>query len=411
MKSTNRNSIIVAVFSVIYFSLCYTLTISWYRSGYLGVYNIFFDADPSANLDSLAHGWGRHAVAHAFLEIFALPIRVLEVIIFRLGLISNRFLFREMEALLISPAFSTATNMVFYKTLRLASLKIFDAVIITLIFAFSFSNLLFAIIPETFAISCFLISLLFYYYFLCRSTDSRGNPAVWLTIAIALAGITITNIGIFAVVYAAHLRVREKRTISNSIVRPLVYSAASVAVVITYYNVIHFLMKVPKGAEGNMEWIAIYLSTSFSKVVLNLTNFLSASLNSFVATMTSVAGTETINGMECNLLSFTRRPGDILWMVPVFLFFIIIAFNTRKHIKSEKWRELYLLSILVIAYNFVLHGFFGREIFVYTQHWIVPLTLLMVPILSGRRVLSVLILILVLLINLDFLFGIDQLIS
>ena len=92
---------------LIYFLFCYFISINWYLKGYFSVYDIFFDTDPNTNLASFAHGWGRHAISHPFLEIFTLPIRTIEFIISKFYLSFNKIEFREILALSISPTFST----------------------------------------------------------------------------------------------------------------------------------------------------------------------------------------------------------------------------------------------------------------------------------------------------------------
>ena len=115
MVVTNKNLNLVLFFSFAYFISCYAISISWYYSGYFDVYDILFDTDPNENLKSFAHGWGRHAVSHAFLELFSIPIRIIEFAFSSLGIISNRIEFRELIALSISPIFSALTLVCFFK--------------------------------------------------------------------------------------------------------------------------------------------------------------------------------------------------------------------------------------------------------------------------------------------------------
>jgi len=155
----DRNYKFVLLFSFIYCLLCYSLAVHWHDKGYFLVFDIFFDTDPNSNLASFAHGWGRHAISHSFLELFSIPIRIIEMIYSNLFMVADRLEFREIIALSISPIFSALTLIYFYRILILLNIKTLDANIFTLIFAVSFSNIIFAIVPETYAISCFLISI------------------------------------------------------------------------------------------------------------------------------------------------------------------------------------------------------------------------------------------------------------
>jgi hypothetical protein len=187
----------VLLFSFVYCLLCYSLAIHWYDKGYFSVYDIFFDTDPSSNLGSFAHGWGRHAISHAFLELFSIPIRIIEMIYSNLFVVTDRLEFREIIALSLSPIFSALTLVYFYRILTLLNINKLDANVFTLIFAVSFSNIVFAIVPETYAISCFFISYLIYYFLENEKQKVNGNVLVWITLATLLSGITITNICIF----------------------------------------------------------------------------------------------------------------------------------------------------------------------------------------------------------------------
>ena len=57
------------------------------------------------------------------------------------------------------------------------------------------------------------------------------------------------------------------------------------------------------------------------------------------------------------------------------------------------------------------HVLFGQEMFMYTQHWIIPLCLILVPVLSGKRALSIALLLLLVGVNLQFLLNIEQLVA
>ena len=82
---------LILIFCAVYFIVCYAIAATWYFSGYFSVINVFFDTDPSFNIASFSHGsWGRHAVSHPLIEIFAAPIRILEVVFSSLGLVSDR---------------------------------------------------------------------------------------------------------------------------------------------------------------------------------------------------------------------------------------------------------------------------------------------------------------------------------
>lgn len=416
--STNRNLNLVLFFSFVYFISCYAISISWYYNGYFDVYNIFFDTDPNKNLSSFAHGRGMHAVSHAFLELFSVTIRIIEFAFSSLSTISNRLEFRELFALAISPIFSALTIVYFYKILMQLKIKTIDANIFTLIFSASFSNVIFAIIPETYAISCFLIALLVHYYLRSGQMKQSGSPLAWLIIAILLTGITITNIGIFFLIFSAHLLKNEKFDYYNTFRKASLYSISAVLLVFIYYKMSHFLFSAITGIVfkdpriGEIDWIAGYVTTSLYKAGINIINLFSASINAFLAASPKTIAPYIFSSeVWYNLLSFTRYKADYLWLSSVAILCSAFAYASKEHLKEKRWHDLYLISGLIIVFNFSLHVLFGREMFMYTQHWIIPLCLILVPVLSGRRALSITFLLLLVGVNLQFLFNVEQLVT
>ena len=416
--STNRNLNLVLFFSFVYFISCYAISVSWYYNGYFDVYNIFFDTDPNKNLSAFAHGRGMHAVSHAFLELFSVTIRIIEFAFSSLSTISNRLEFRELIALAISPIFSALTIVWFYKILMQLKIKTIDANIFTLIFSASFSNVIFAIIPETYAISCFLIALLVHYYLRSGQMKQSGSPLAWFIIAILLTGITITNIGIFFLIFSAHLLKNEKFDYYNTFRKASLYSISAVLLVFIYYKMSHFLFSaitgidVKTGSVGGIDWIAQYVTTSLYKAGINIINLFSASINAFLAASPKTIDPYIFSSeIWYNLLSFTRYKADYLWLSSVAILFSAFAYASKEHLKEKRWHDLYLISGLIIVFNFSLHVLFGREMFMYTQHWIIPLCLILVPVLSGRRALSITFLLLLVGVNLQFLFNVEQLVT
>ena len=414
--STNRNLNLVLFFSFVYFISCYAISISWYYNGYFDVYNIFFDTDSNKNLSTFAHGRGIHSVSHAFLELFSVTIRSIEFAFSSLSTISNRLEFRELFALAISPIFSALTIVCFYKILMQLKIKTIDANIFTLIFSASFSNVIFAIIPETYAISCFLIALLVHYYLRSGQMKQSGSPLTWLIIAILLTGITITNIGIFFLIFSAHLLKNEKFDYYNTFRKASLYSISAVLLVFIYYKMSHFLFSAITGIDlktgSVIDWIAKYVTTSLYKAGINIINLFSASINAFLAASPKTIAPYIFSSeVWYNLLSFTRYKADYLWLSSVAILCSAFAYASKEHLKEKRWHDLYLISGLIIVFNFSLHVLFGREMFMYTQHWIIPLCLILVPVLSGRRALSITFLLLLVGVNLQFLFNVEQLVT
>jgi hypothetical protein len=407
----DRNFRFVLLFSFIYCLLCYSLAIHWYETGYFDVFDILFDTDPNTNLPSLAHGRGRHAISHVFLEWFTIPIRIIEMIYSSLFVVADRLEFREIIALSISPIFSALTIVCFYRILIILNIKKLDANIFTLVFAVSFSNIIFAIIPETYAISCFFISYLIYYFLENEKQKVSGNVLVWLSLAILLSGITITNICIFYLIFFVHLLKNEQLSWFNAAKKASFYSLIAVLTVIAIYKISHFVLDYKLGYEASFEWIATFITSSFWQSKSNSVNFFSASMNSLIGILPKLTDNNFCIEFTCNAVSFTRDRTDFLLIGFVAIFWAAVAFRTKKFVSEKRWQNLYLICSLIIAFNFVLHTLFGREMFLYTQHWITPLLLLLIPIIQDKRFISISLLLLLVIVNVNFLLNVEQLVA
>ena len=72
---------------------------------------------------------------------------------------------------------------------------------------------------------------------------------------------------------------------------------------------------------------------------------------------------------------------------------------------------MYLVSAVILVFNALLHTLFGKELFLYTQHWIVPLCLVLVPLLSGKYLRSTALLLSLVVVNVHFMLNVEQLVE
>jgi hypothetical protein len=389
------------------------MSIYYYKAGYFNFINIFFDSDPSTVLASFAHGYGRHVVIHSFSEVFTVPIRLLTKVLYEFGQVGDVVKFREIIALSICPFFSTLTLFYYNKILDLLNIHGFDLFFCNVIFAFSFSNIIFAIIPENFAISGFFIAYIFYYYIFCKISDTSGNIYVWLLLAVFLSGVTITNISIFIIIYFFNLYNRKKMHFKKSFLLTCVYSLFCILSVVSFYYISHFILGINHGDEQGVNWFLRFASFSFFTILKNVANFFNAFVTSYIPILPDSQIFDSGHYLY-NELAFTRFSRsfiDNLLFIIVLSFIVYIIYSLKHHLNDKRWSEVYSISLIIILYNLLLHSFFGREMFLYSQHWIIALSFVLVRILSGKRLLSVLFMSLLIVSNLFFFNGLEQLVQ
>ena len=181
--------------------------------------------------------------------------------------------------------------------------------------------------------------------------------------------------------------------------------------VIVFYKTSHFILDYKTGSEGGSKWIERFMTSSFWELKRNSANLFSASINSFIGVFPKLADNNQCIDFTCNAISFTRDKSDLLLLGFVAIIWGAVAFHAKKIVFVKRWQNLYLVCGLIVAFNFVLHILFGREMFMYTQHWITPLLLLLVPIIQDKRLISIGLLVLLVIVNVAFLLNVEQLVA
>ncbi|MEL7239705.1 MAG: DUF6080 domain-containing protein, partial [Planctomycetota bacterium] len=198
-------------------------------------------------------------------------------------------------ALAVTPLASSLTLVLLFQTLVRLGIAATAASLVTVFFGFWNSNIVFAVIPETYALSCLLITTLFF-VLASRWPPQRHAIALFL-LGVAIAGVTLTNIIVFGLVVWAFRGGPRSGW-------PVVFSeggraAAIVALVLTTYYAIITLFKREAGSEGSAEWVQHFLVLDGPQNAANVVNLVCQ----FITMIFAVAPTQQIYG-----LSFTCDP-------------------------------------------------------------------------------------------------------
>ncbi len=406
-----KKSQFIALYSIIYFSFCYLFAYVWYSNGYFSIFDVFFDTDPNVNLMGFAHGWGRHAISHPFLEVFAILPRILGIVLSKLDLINDVKLFRDIISLSVSPLFSALSLFFFYKLLVELKISEFESVLLTIIFSLLFSNIIFGIIPEVYAISCFFIILLYYYFLVCSNLSSAGDIKIWLVIAVLLTGITITNINIFFIVYLIHLIRTCRLKFMPAFFKASLASLAVLIFAIAFYYASRIPFDIPLGGDANADWIKRFTATSIHDVVRNFFNLVTASVYSIFGVFQQAVMNPHCVDIPCKKFVYLDSINNNLVITAFVIFVIIYIIKCIKQDAYKDWSNLFVISGLVILYNLFFHMYFGRGMFLYTQHWILPMFLFLIPVIRKNNYILLLSILVLLVADLSFLFTVESRLS
>ncbi|KKL13726.1 hypothetical protein LCGC14_2522870, partial [marine sediment metagenome] len=377
----------VLLISFLYFLVTYYISFLLYQNNLFIQVNHFFDADPPTNLSSLAHGFneGRNAYSHAFLEILSLPVFAIQSILSTLYNDIDTRRIREILALSYSPLFGALSIIYFYKLLKTIKIQQSLSYLLVLIYMFSFSTLIFSTLVDTYIISGALITILLYFY---AKSDLNKNIDYkkWLFLGATLAGITITNISIFFIVFFSY-KIRRGISYYLAFRDTLIMCLLILLVVILYYKITQIIIGANGfgGYEGSVGWIRMYFATSPNEIFFKSANMISAFYNSFFGIFITLNVTDNCLGPSCHNLSFLRGQNTYPIIVLLLSIFLLYLFKSYQFFSKSGLMWLFSPLALIIGYNFIFHSFFGKEMFLYSQHWFVASALLfLIPLMKNR---------------------------
>lgn len=392
--------IVMAVLVVASFTVHYYMAKRFERAQVYDQYNVLFNADPNQGLIQISHHWTDTRTAHPnFSNFLNPPVRVAAAVISKLGIsdLTAKDL-REELGLIVAPLLSALKTLLLFMTLRLLGLNLFYASLLTLLELVSFSSLIFGGLPEHFPVSGVLIAAMMY---LAVRAVTRGGelPVIPLIVCGTLIlGVTITNAAPFFFVL---FLVGWKFTGPARTLTRLLWIGIAVAVLnagvllagnviyptVTTFRPLYRLQHDPYFRESRLSTVA---------------RFPAALTQTVVAVKPAVADNKLgIRNDKRHKIMFTYEPpaASIGWTdtVQYVLIISVVALSAAGMLRGPPSMRLIGLACLgIIAFNWVVHSFYGDELFVYSLHWQVPLILLLAGLsrfgMTGKVLLSLLLL-------------------
>jgi hypothetical protein len=371
--------------------------------------NRFFDADNAwylINFETGAQNFGSYGGRNAVHPNVANFVHPLVVGISKLAtLITNKSKAETTEdsALIIGPASAALRSGFLFLALDTAGLSLMDALLATSLASFAFSSVLFGCLPESFVISsgCFAG-----YFWLAAVTakDKRLRSGWWCFCGMCLSSITITNVVPFAMGLLGLLMfsLRDPRALRNT---SLITAGALASTALCFFalTAMHGTFRGVGRTVGQLEEVGF----SAKSMLIDFPRALGLTLvgqppNQLIGT------DEEHRSTTVQVVRFTYRDDlrHIQQSVPTISRYRAVA-QSRLHqivtlllitvgillsygvlrTSTSPAIALYLLSLSHLAFHWILHSFFGLELFLYSQHWIVPLVIAIAMglTLPGRR--------------------------
>jgi hypothetical protein len=406
MLTGTRASVWIALaIGLFTFALEMTLAHKLQAHGDLQMLNRFFDADCPwylVNFETGDQRFGSYAgrslvhpnvanLVHPAVKLVAKALAALHV--------GSSETLLSATSIAVGPASAAARSFFLFLALSVIGFATGDALLLTALSIASFSGMLFGALPESFGISAALFAFAFYLF--ARSIRTMEFKAAPWTIAGTLVlGTTITNIIPFSFVMAVanfvqnrRLRVTAKQ--SAKILGGAVVLTASIFVLMT---ALHGSFRgTGLRHVGQLEEIRPSVKAAVSLFPTALRNTL---LPPAPDRLIGRSGPDDVTGApdanEVRVRRFTFRndlpviledarslsgvvPADVNHLqrygasILCFAAFAASLFSFGR--LAPEIKLLFMVACSQIAFHWALHAFFGYELFLYSQHWLIPLVI------------------------------------
>lgn len=370
----------------------------------MGVFNqenIILGGDPTMRSFAFAYGYGERSLIHPNLSNFVNPIvRAVAKVL------SPFFPDQPMKALLmqvalwVSPVCASLAAYMVYLIALASGVRVVPSLALSVIYAFSISTLAYGSIPDHFLISSFLLATGLYLLLVNASLSDRNNAIAWTLLMTATVGITSSNLVPMLGMFTLSEYFRRPRQF-----KALVFSAGFMCVRAGILTLILW---------AGLNWIyqdmtAVNPDVAYNKhigrVILHISNNPLRDVISFPGTVGQAfwGGTPDIEQdiPSLELFKFARYSSSfvyntpfmnfklvsLLWLIPIIVLGYSLFIGLTR--QSGKFKPLAMAVALVIAFNWLLHTFWGNEVFLFSPHWHFATVVGLIPLirfLPGNRI-------------------------
>lgn len=327
-------------------------------------YNLLFDSDTARVIgDATIINTEHYRLSvHPLFVLFTQPI---------VFLIQGIVLNKNIAISILSALVSGLSTLYIYKILnKINKDNKKNNIIISLIYLFSFSNMIFTAGIETYNFAALFLIMMWYYFISKKEEYNKYSYIILVAFGISSFAFTITNCIAFLILLFI-LLISKKVKLKNIIIIGLVTLASVVSLNVfqkVIWNNTPLIWKTNAVEEGN----------GFSEKKLSLTSFKNLiSGDYFNSMISSNVYVKTSYGIKYNgqnyIINFEKT--SIPNLIVLTLFYMLTIVYLIRNFKKNKYINIGLL--LSLAFNSVLHLFYGNNgTFLYSLHFIYLIVLL-----------------------------------
>jgi hypothetical protein len=277
-------------------------------------------------------------------------------------------------ALLVAPVCSALAAVVMFRVFLGAGFGDPAAAIGAILHQVTFSQMMFGSIPDHFVLGGLGLSLLLLCGLVPSTSDRVGWPR-WLAVGVFTSGVTITQIIPTCLMFIVCCRCGGKG-VKATAKATAILGGSSVALALSMSSLLTFPIagssQLTPAAQA-AQYARFFPSRPFGHAF----DAIAALPNSIAPPPARVVPDRRGNSHRYQIrftLESVRHPGRIfaVWML------LLAGAWLGLRSDNQAQRALSFGSIAIVLYNLVFHALWGKEWFLYSQHWLAPTVFLMV---------------------------------
>ncbi len=379
------------VVSFLVFGLCAYSAFFLNRHGVFNQENVIFGSDPYFRSAAFAEGWGERSLIHPNLSnLVNPPVRFVAALARPLvsGL-SPRELRRSIS-LCVSPLFSALAALTIYLIATAARVDVIKAASLSLLFGMSMSTIAFGSVPEHFLISSLMLAAGIWLLQRDEQLTESVRVRFWSLLISIVSGLTISNAIPLLAAYGLIMQLRLGRW-SKSVTRTAVVGFLALIITVGYWGFANWIygdfssVVSDHSYKRNIGRIGFHLSDN------PLRDFLSFPIapgKAFAGGRPEITPNPPYPKPDIAnyRVAFSyplglseSPPLAVLQLLPAGLIAFSVGLGFRRS------RE-YVLPVIVgvttvLGFNWLLHTFWGEELFLFSPHWHCAAVLALIPLL------------------------------
>jgi hypothetical protein len=410
---SGRSGIVAVVLAVLAGALCYELAAARSGAGVFEYVDVLFDTDVAWFLQGFSEGrgtgagWGARSLVHPNVANFVNPpVRALAAACAAISVCAEPAPARMTLAMWVSPIAAAVETCLLFLAIRGVSGSDARASLVAIMNLVLLPTLVYGALPESFALSGSAFAAFF--YLVARTAAGRPvHAAWWVAAGTALASITLTNIWLFALGYAA-TQARDRWLTTAALfaaARVAAVSLAATAALALAFGAAYGALsqyrtelqqfrelRVPRERVAERQWHAVIPETIGFAVSGAFMSFPKALGDTVLPPRPSIHGRAlgldttrgTVGARAEPSLQVTFREAAPDWGTLLALVAVAGAAGAAVLSRGPQ-RLLYQVAMVLIAANWIFHSLFGVELFLYAKHWSVAVAVLLAAWLDLRR--------------------------